>query len=50
MDQFIPRGGGMARLAGRQFRPAMQQTVAINQNADQSHEAFYDQLEAEAIS
>src|SRR5579884_2895872 len=38
-NEFVAGSGGMARLAGSDFRPAMQQAVAINQNAHQSHDS-----------
>src|SRR5437762_6390217 len=37
VDQFFARSRGMPRLAGRERRPIVQQTVAIHEYAHQSH-------------
>ena len=37
VNQFFARRGGMARFAGRQLRPTMQEAVTINQYADERH-------------
>jgi hypothetical protein len=39
VDEFVASGGGVARFARSQFRPVMQQAVAVNEYAHQSHEA-----------
>ncbi len=40
-DEFIPRGGGMAGLAGRELGPGVQEAVAINEYPRQSHGTIY---------
>ena len=42
-DEFIARGGGVAGLAGREFRPRVQEAVAINEYSRQAHAASYPQ-------
>ena len=37
MHQFIARRRGMARFAGREFRPTVQQAVAIDEYAHERH-------------
>lgn len=39
MDEFVAGGGGMAGRAGGEFRPGVQEAVAINQNSRQRHAA-----------
>ena len=37
MDQFVARMGRVARLARSQFRPVVQQAIAIHESANQRH-------------
>ncbi|EEF57353.1 hypothetical protein Cflav_PD0574 [Pedosphaera parvula Ellin514] len=37
MQKFLAGGLGITRLAGRQFGPAVQKAVAIDQDANQCH-------------
>ena len=41
VDELVARGGGMAGLAGREFRPGVQEAVTVNKNPGQSHAASY---------